>query len=164
MSNPRPQRHLAALHVVGGEVSATQPVIGFCGHCGEPPIDPASAARVCERCGMGLMLESAAPPAPGAAFLVLDRTLTVCGLSAAAERELAIGEPLAVDRPLSDLLIVADSEPGEGMSLIAAVVRASHGDADVVRVVVRPPDTYGVFFEARVAACGPPPAALVVLE
>ncbi|HEY6524495.1 MAG TPA: hypothetical protein VIY10_12035, partial [Solirubrobacteraceae bacterium] len=47
----------------------------------------------------------------------------------------------------------------------AAIAQASAGDdPDTSRSFVRPWNTFGVRLRARIATCGPPRAALVVLE
>jgi hypothetical protein len=112
------------------------------------------------------MLESRADVAPdaGAAFLVLDRSLAVCAVSEAAERLLAASEPDVVNRHVSDLLMPADAEENGGASLSTAVAWAARGDAEARTTVVRPANTFGIRLTARIASCGPPRAALVVLE
>ena len=112
------------------------------------------------------MLESRADVAPnaGEAFLVLDRSLAVCAMSEAAERLLAASEPDVVNRHVSDLLMPADAEEKNGMSLATAVAWAAQGDGGTRTTVVRPANTFGIRLTARIASCGPPRAALVVLE
>jgi hypothetical protein len=145
------------------------PVVSFCSHCGARPSqlpEATSNSRVCGACGLGLMLESRADVAPnvGEAFLVLDRSLAVCGLSEAAERLLAASEPDVVNRHVSDLLMPADAEGKNGTSLSTAVAWAAQGDGGTRTTVVRPANTFGIRLTARITSCGPPRAALVVLE
>lgn len=136
----------------------------FCGHCGAPPIT-LPAPRVCNRCGLGLVLEADAElaPAPGAAFLTVDRALTVCGMSGAAESLLHITEVDAVDRPLAEFLISADGG-GSAHSLVALILGATSGAQDGEVAIVRPPDEFGVRYRVRIGACGPPQAALLVFD
>src|SRR6185437_2857745 len=61
------------------EHEAPAPLVAFCSHCGARPAAmpdgiAAGRSRVCESCGLGLILESSADAAPSAgdAFLVLD--------------------------------------------------------------------------------------------
>ena len=112
------------------------------------------------------MLESRADVAPnvGEAFLVLDRSLAVCGMSEGAERLLAASEPDVVHRHVSDLLMPADAEEKNGTSLSTAVAWAAQGDGGTRTTVVRPANTFGIRLTARITTCGPPRAALVVLE
>jgi hypothetical protein len=146
-----------------------RPTIWFCGHCGAQPAaagPPASDARVCGDCGLGLLLETAADaaPAPGGAFLVLDRSLSVCAVSRGAEELLATSETDAVDHHVSELLVPAYSEAGRGMSLAAAVSAATLGADEVCNVFVRPANLFGVRLRARIVHCGPPQAALLAFE
>ena len=156
----------AALRLVQPAPVEPQPIARFCGHCGHPPVSAQPSTRVCDRCGLGLVLETVieAAPSPGAPFLVLDTALMICAMSAAAQRELAIDETDAVHRHVGELLVAADSEPGTGASLADIVVRAARGDGDPAELAVRPANTFGVFFQAKIAPCGPPRAALVVLD
>lgn len=161
----RPALHL----VIPLEHEAPAPVVSFCSHCGERPAQRpagASASRVCAACGLGLILESGADVAPNAgdAFLVLDRSLAVCAMSESAEHLLAASEPDVVNRHVSDLLMPAGAEEKEGASLSCAVAWAARGDGVTRTVVVRPANTFGIRLTARIASCGPPRAALLVLE
>lgn len=153
------------------EQEAPAPLVAFCSHCGtRPTLSPtgtsASHSRVCVSCGLGLILESPADVAPSAgdAFLVLDHSLAVCAMSEAAERLLAAREPDVVNRHVSDLLMPARAEEKNGTGLSAAVAWAARGDAGTRTTVVRPANTFGIRLTARIASCGPPRAALLVLE
>jgi PAS domain-containing protein len=121
---------------------------------------------VCASCGLGLILESRADAAPssGDAFLVLDRSLAVCAMSDAAERLLAANEPDVVNRHVSDLLMPADAEERDAGSLSAAVAWAARAEGGTRTATVRPANTFGIRLTARIASCGPPRAALLVLE
>ena len=149
-------------------VSPPAPEVMFCSHCGTRPQDgeTISPTRVCAGCGLGLLLQCAedAAPKPGDAFLVLDHTLSVCAVSAAAERLLATPEMEAVNVPIGRLLAPADAEDNGGAGLAAAIIWASRGEGGVSRTVVRPANTFGVRLSARIAGCGPPRAALLVFE
>jgi ribosomal protein L37E len=164
--NGRPAlRLLAAPH----EREAPVPTVSFCSHCGARPMhcDEPPVSRVCSACGFGLILESRADAAPkaGDAFLVLDRSLSVCAVSEAAERLLATCEPDAVNRHVTDLLMPAGAEEsGGGESLSLSVMWAARGEGGMRSAVVRPANTFGIRLTARIASCGPPRAALVVLE
>ncbi len=142
-----------------------QPQVRFCGHCGEPPAAEDVASRVCERCGLGLLLQADADAAPGhgEAFLVVDSSLTVCAVSQHAEHVLGVLEPDAVDRRVTEFLVPADVEgPGPEM-LINEILNLGAGGGEPLRVVLRPTGDFGVRIFARLAACGPPRAALVIL-
>jgi hypothetical protein len=121
---------------------------------------------VCGTCGLGLILESRADVAPdaGGAFLVLDRSLAVCAVSRAAEQLLDTSEPDAVNRHISELLMPAGAEETGGENLSVAVAWAARGDGGVRTAMVRPANTFGIRLTARIASCGPSPAALLVLD
>jgi hypothetical protein len=112
------------------------------------------------------MLESRedVAPRPGDAFLVLDRSLSVCAVSNAAEQLLATNEPDAVNRHITDLLMPADAEESNGQSLSLAVAWAARGDGTIRTVTVRPANTFGIRLTARIGSCGPPRGALLVLD
>lgn len=155
-----------ALHLVMPlEHEAPAPLISFCGHCGAHPVET-TPSRVCTDCGLGLILESRADVAPklGDAFLVLDRSLAVCAVSEAAERLLATTEPDAVNHHVTALLMPADAEEKNGASLSTAVAWAARGDSGTRTARVRPANTFGIRLTARITSCGPPQAALLVLE
>jgi hypothetical protein len=140
----------------------------FCGHCaapspgGEPP---APTARVCRECGLGLLLETREDAAPAGedAFLVVDSRLMVQAMSQEAEVLLKVREDLAVNRPLAELLVPADAE-GEASGFAARIAEAASAQDGPAYAFVRPWNTYGVRVRARIATCGPPRAALIVLE
>ena len=108
------------------------PEVRFCSHCGIQPRPGAaiSPTRVCAECGLGVLLQCAedVAPKPGDPFLVLDHTLSVCAVSAAAERLLATPEIEAVNVPIASLLVPADSEDNGGAGLAAAIIWAARGD------------------------------------
>jgi hypothetical protein len=151
-------------------VTPLAPEVMFCSHCGTKPEagETISPTRVCAACGLGLLLHCAedVAPKPGDAFLVLDHTLSVCAVSAAAERLLATPEIEAVNVPIGSLLVSAEAEVdgNGGAGLAAAIIWAARGDGGVSRTVVRPANTFGVRLSARIAGCGPPRAALLVFE
>jgi hypothetical protein len=103
-------------------------------------------------------------PDAGAAFVVLDDSLSVCAVSKAAEELLAISETDAVNRHVTELLVPADAETQGAENLAVAVTWAARGDESTHKVVVRPANVFGVRMQARIARCGPPRAALLVFE
>lgn len=139
--------------------------VAFCSSCGRAPdLDPSPFSRVCESCGMGLLLRAPADVAPAAtdAFLVVEATLAVGAVSTQAERFLGVAEAHAVHRPVAELIEAPDAEaPGE--SLAAAIMWAARGRG-ARELVVRPANTFGVRCRARIGPCGPPPAAVIVLD
>lgn len=155
-----------ALTALEGERRGEGVQLWFCGHCGERAQDSPAASRVCPRCRLGLLLHAGPALAPrgGEAFLVLDEGLAVCAVSERAERLLAITEPNAVNRHVTELLEPAASERRARVSLAAAIFRAARGEGEPLAVTVRPARTYGVRLRARVGPCGPRGAALLVFD
>jgi hypothetical protein len=122
---------------------------------------------VCVSCGLGLLLEvrEDAVPSDQDPFLVVDSSLLVQAMSKQAETFLSMTEELAINKPVSELLVPADAEAQGPAGFAAAVAEAADGqDPETARSFVRPWNTFGVRMRARIATCGPPRAALVVLE
>ena len=106
---------------------------------------------------MGLLLKAPVEiaPSPSDPFLVVDSALTICALSRRAERLLDVTETDAVNQPITQFLVPADAEAPTNENLAAVLAWAARGDASR-NVVVRPTNTYGVRYWARVGPCGPP--------
>jgi PAS domain-containing protein len=143
-----------------------QELVSFCGHCGVAP-EPGvvASSRVCGHCGLGLVLQASSDIAPGLdePFLVIDSTLSVCAVSARAEELLGIDETQAVNKHIADFLVPADANAPSAANLLALLVDAASSSGEPRTAVVRPRQEFGVRFRARVGACGPPHAALLVL-
>lgn len=143
-------------------------VVSFCGHCAMHPQaaagDPPS--RVCGHCGLGLVLQASTDVAPrrDEPFLVIDTTLSVCAVSAAAEELLGIDETTAVNKHIADFLVPADANAPSAENLLALLVSVAGGAGETRTTVVRPRQEFGVRFKARIGPCGPPDAALLVLS
>jgi hypothetical protein len=145
-----------------------RPLKSFCGHCAASPPEGASArigSRVCGRCGMGVLLEAAADlaPTPADAFMVVDARMSVSALSRRCERLLDVVEPDAVGRHLNEFLAPADTDVPAAQGFYAQVLLAATGGAEATTVAVRPADEFGILYWARVGACGPSRAALLLL-
>lgn len=141
----------------------------FCGHCAAPSSGgqaPSPGGRVCASCGFGVMLEARSDivPKPRDAFLIVDSALSVQGMSREAERLLDVSEEAAVHRPVAELLQTADAEARGRLGFAGAVAEAVAGAEDPMHAFVRPWNTFGVRMRAKIAPCGPPRAALIVLE
>jgi hypothetical protein len=121
----------------------------FCTHCGVVTDD--APQRVCESCGLGVVLYCAreSAPRPGAAFLIVTTDLRITAASRPAGDDL-IGQPLL------------DVVRGDG-AFPRQVARAAMGSNKVASAWVRTGD-HGRPLRARIVACGDPPAALVVLS
>ena len=86
-------------------------------------------------------------------------------MSKQAQAFLGVTEEDAINKPVAELLVPADAEAQGRMSFAAAIVEAANGDdPETSRRFVRPWNTFGVRMRTRIATCGPPRAALVVLE
>ncbi|MBB4661439.1 PAS domain-containing protein [Conexibacter arvalis] len=171
MTNPSQNNRAAAhLRLVPETGESARPHRWFCGACGAPgPADatPHPFARGCEACGDGLLLEAAdaLAPRPGEAFLLVDAALTVRSLSPAAVDLLAVAPEEAIGRPIAELLSAADAEAGPSGALPTAIsAAAAGGEEEPTRMTVRPADVFGVRIPARIGVCGPPRAAVVVLD
>lgn len=158
-----------ALRLVEGAASQAVEWAWFCGHCAAPaPKDeaPAPTARVCRSCGLGLLLETRREivPTERDAFLVIDSSLLIQAMSRRAQALLAVTEEQAINRPVAELVVPADAEAQVAAGFAAAIADAAQGAEEPVSAVVRPWNTFGVRMRARIAPCGPPRAALVVLQ
>jgi hypothetical protein len=114
-----------------------------------------------------MMLETRADaiPTDRDAFVVVDSRLLIQALSRDAQRLLAVTEEDAVDTPVSELLMPADAEMARRTGFAAAIADAAQGrEPEVARSFVRPWNTFGVRLRAKIAMCGPPRAALIVLD
>ena len=145
-----------------------QELVSFCGHCGLRP-QPETApppSRVCGRCGLGLVLQAAAElaPRPDEPVLVVDTSLSVCAVSAAAEALFAIEETDAVNQHIADFLVPADANAPSAENLLTLLVDVAAGSREACTAVVRPRQEFGVRFWARIGPCGSPRAALLVLS
>jgi PAS domain-containing protein len=158
-----------ALRLVEGGLDSTAAWLWFCGHCAAPSPSgaPAPTARVCTSCGLGLLLEAREDAVPSAkdAFLVVDSSMSIQAMSREAQSLLGVNEEAAIDRPVAELLVPADTESQGRTGFAASITQAAGGDdPDSARSFVRPWNTFGVRLRARISTCGPPRAALVVLE
>ena len=159
-----------ALKLVSGGLDTTERWLWFCGHCAAPSPNgaaPPPNARVCTSCGLGILLEVREDAVPDSrdAFLVVDSRMLIQAMSREAQTLLGLTEEMAVDKPVAELLVPADAEAQGRTGFAAAIVQAADGDEpDTGRAVVRPWNTFGVRMRARIATCGPPRAALIVLD
>ena len=145
-----------------------QELVSFCGHCGHRPhpLTAPPASRVCAHCGLGLVLQARVDVAPrhDQPFLVVDTSLSVCAVSAAAEALFAIAETDAVNQHIADFLVPADGNAASVENLLTLLVEVAAGWREVCTTVVRPRQEYCVRFWARIGPCGSPRAALLVLS
>jgi PAS domain-containing protein len=143
--------------------------VWFCGRCATPAPPgrpPHPEARVCQACGLGILLETRADAVPQAQdpFVIVDAALQVQALSSEAERMLAVPEEQAIHRPVGELLVPAAVDAGGEDEFARAVVSAASASGGLTHTYVRPWNTFGVRLRARIGTCGPPRAALLVLS
>jgi len=148
--------HLAA--VAGSHVD--DETVGFCSYCGT--LDGASR-RVCTECGLGVQLRTSPGVlrSPGAAFLVVRADGRVSAASAAAERMLTTHGEL-VGKPLMALLHNREEEVLLARSVALAASGRPHTAEMAVELLGTSRKRAGA--RAKIASCGQPPAALVLLE
>ena len=127
--------------------------VHFCTHCGA--LSGESSARVCPACGLGVVLgcEPGILPRGGAAFLIVTSDLRISAASAAVEP--LLGDPDALVGEL--VLDVVSGDP----ALPRWIARAAMGSRRVTSVALRRGTRR---INGRVATCGDPAAALLVLE
>jgi hypothetical protein len=133
--------------------------VTFCSYCGQIG---AKARRVCETCGLGVLLHTGPGVlgGPGAAFLIVDVEGSVSAVSAAAERFLGRQEDL-VGQPLPTVLSAEDGSP----DLEVAVTRAATGlDGPTTLNVTQLRGQRVPGLRATVATCAEPRAAILVLQ
>jgi hypothetical protein len=104
-----------------------------------------------------------AAPTPEDPFILVDGQLSICGVSRLAEELLLTSETEVVNAHIGDLLVPADIEIAGPESLVNLIVHAARGTGETHHVVLRPAKEFGIRFWARIAPCGPPKAALIVL-
>jgi PAS domain-containing protein len=143
--------------------------IRFCSRCGhpseEPPHRPDVRGRVCDRCGMGMLLtcSRAALPGEAAAFLIATFDLTVSAVSQAGERIFGAEQEL-VGTPLAELLGSPLGDDQFARHCAQAAQRACDPVVMPVRLHPREGRPRVGTLAARIATCGPPRAALLTVE
>jgi len=141
--------------------------IRFCSRCGYPaeerPGRPEPRRRVCERCGMGMVLTCPRDALPGeaAAFLILTYELRVSAVSEAGEKVFG-PEMSVVGTHLLDLVTSPLGDDQLARHAGAAAQRPCDPVVMPVRTVSggRRSETLA----ARISTCGPPRAALLTVE
>ena len=144
--------------------------IRFCSRCGEPAEVPArerrhlSPARVCQTCGMGMLLSCAreALPRAGAAFLIATVETRVSAVSQAAEPMFG-AEHVILGAPVAQLLASPRGEDRLLRTVTQAATRAREPRVMPVRGLTANAEGMGMM-AARISTCGRPRAALITLE
>ncbi len=137
----------------------------FCSYCGYPPMGRwrSLAHRVCMRCEMGTVLH--APPGLQPRFyepfVIVDTHLRLQAVSRRAEVLLMVDEPAAVDVALAEFLVCRADQ--DHVDLADVVQYTVDGSRFATSVELRTVGDPGIDVVARVAGCGPPAAAVVIL-
>ncbi len=167
--NPRMASPIKIDHsctAVAGRANA----IRFCSRCGEPAEEPAKAGhgfartRVCETCGMGVLLSCAreALPGAGAAFVIATVEARVSAVSEAAEPIFGLEQSLLGAR-VAGLLGSWWGQDRLRRTVSQAATRAR--EPEVVPVWGLTENSVGLgSMTARISTCGRPRAALVTVE
>lgn len=115
------------------------------------------------RCEVGTVLR--APPGLQPRFyepfVIVDAGLRLQAVSHHAEAMLRVDTPAAIDVPLAEFLACRTDK--DQLDLAGLVGRAVGGSRPPARVQLRTADDPAVEVVARVAGCGPPPAAVLTL-
>jgi hypothetical protein len=139
----------------------------FCSYCGYPPMGPwrSRAHRVCMRCQLGIVLRATPNQQPHIddPFLIVNQALLVQAISHRAEDVLRVKEPDAVGGSVADLLCVPGRHDGT-VAMAAMVDQAIAGEPTPAKLEVRTVRKPAVRLVGRLARCGPPPAALLILS
>ncbi len=142
----------------------------FCSRCGrsrsEPPGRVEAQRRVCQKCGLGMLLSchpDALPVGSGAgAFVILDRDLVVRAVSDRGERYFGSQDELLGRHVFG---VVTSPLGNEQLERGAARAADREGEPLVLPVRLLSDDAGSVgTLTARIATCGPPRAALLAVE
>jgi hypothetical protein len=142
--------------------------IRFCSRCGlpgeEPPGRPEQRRRVCDRCGMGVLLQCGRQALPGeaAAFAIVTYELEISAVSEAGEK-LFGDEGTLVGSQLLDTLTSPLGDDALAHHVGQAAQRPCDPMVMPVRLLADGRQRVGTL-AARIATCGPPRAALVTVE
>jgi hypothetical protein len=144
--------------------------IRFCTRCGHPSDlaagRPVHGARVCDRCGLGMLLTCSRDAMPGeaAAFLIVTFDMRVSAVSQAGEHIFG-AEQSVIGTPVLKLIGSPLGDDHLARYVGQAAQRACDPVVMPVRLVerVKSASTLGTL-AARIATCGPPRAALITVE
>jgi hypothetical protein len=143
--------------------------VRFCSRCGataearEPSGPEPGLERVCGECGMGVLLTCAREAAPGRAevFLVVNEDLTISAVSDAGEGVFGSEASLVGSSLLSSI-----STPLGDETLTRLIGEVATGSREVHTVPLHAAGPRARRFrklDGRIATCGPPRAALIVV-
>jgi hypothetical protein len=145
--------------------------IRFCSRCGEPAEPPPDEAgetmmstRVCQACGMGMLLSCAREALPGAAaaFLIATVEATVSAVSEAAEPVFG-PEQAVLGTRVAELLTSPMGDDRLLRTVTQAAMRPREPEVMPVRGLSANSGAVGMM-AARISTCGRPRAALITVE
>lgn len=122
------------------------------------------APRVCQLCGMGVLLTCVSEALPGAraAFVIVTVDLRISAVSEAAEAWFGTERSL-LGQPMLSLLGSPMGEDQLARTVTRAALRARKPEMMPVRGV-RPEGANVGMLAGRISTCGPPRGALVTVE
>jgi hypothetical protein len=144
----------------------------FCSRCGEPAVDPpagepppAYEQRVCDVCGMGVLLRCSVDALPGAnaSFMIVTRKLEIAALSETAEAIFGPEEKLIGKALLPELITSTIGDRKLARAVSQAALRVHEPLTLPARLADDRADSVGTM-ACRISTCGPPRAALLSLE
>lgn len=137
----------------------------FCSYRGYPPMGRwrLLAHRVCMRCEIGTVLRAQPGLQPRfyEPFVIVDARLRLRAVSNHAAVMLRVDEPAVIDVPLAEFLVCRTDQ--DQIDLAGLVGHAVGRSRPATRVQLRTVGDPATEVVARVAACGPPPAAVLTL-
>ncbi len=161
---------MAPLIKIGHRAPSVADAIRFCSRCGEPAEEPPRAdspmarTRVCQVCGMGVLLSCARAALPGAraAFLIATVDGRVSAISEAAEVIFG-AEQLVLGTRLTALVTSPMGDDRLTRLVTRAATRPAQPEVIPVRGLTTNAGAVGTM-AARISTCGRPRAALITVE
>jgi hypothetical protein len=140
----------------------------FCSRCGaghQSASEPrASDIRVCDACGMGVLLQCSSSALPGQRemFLIVTSDLRVSAVSETAEPVFGIEEKV-LGQDVRELLSCPLGDDAFAQRISQAAVSATE-PTTMPACCKSEAEAGGGMMAAKIATCGPPRAALVAVE
>jgi PAS domain-containing protein len=163
MDRQRAHSDGAGLRLILG--SGSSGPVAFCGHCGAHPsraLPRAELTRLCERCSIGMILETLPSAAPAEEpFIIVDSTLEIVAISDRAEEIFGIFEQDARGRPVTDFIVDREEPTGRADNFAVAITDTFSSER-IELASARLRGSSAGELTLRIASCAPPRAALVV--
>ena len=153
-------------HSASAAHTGTQRFCSRCGEAGAPPPPrgrPLRERRVCEACGMGVLLSCAreALPGMGAAFIIATADLSVSAVSSAGEMLFGLEEDL-LGVPLVSLMKATGGKERLARTVATAALRNRPPTVLTMRGLTPNAEAAGLL-AARISTCQPPRGALITV-